>query len=149
MRVHPDQKLHFDEGQLYTTFHGCPEHVVALASADDDGCVEIVTGDLLVEICRRFNNFVEPAPTQWIERVAIMYEGDLYHLPKPARHHDVIREIARLNAVGIQGADVQGFLDNGGVFVNRTEALAIALSANQVLDVNNIRANLLFSEDLW
>ena len=124
------------------TLHDRPETMVAYE-------VDYEAHALIDEICRRFNNFVEPMPTHWIERVAIMYEGELYHLPKPARHHDVIREIARLNGVGIQGEDVQGFLDNDGEFVNREQALTIALAANQVLDANNIRADQLFSEDLW
>ena len=149
MKLNPIQQLHLEGRELFTTVHGRPELSVAFVLADQDDCMGTDVGELALEICRRFNNFVEPMPTHWIERVAIMYEGELYHLPKPARHHDVIREIARLNGVGIQGEDVQGFLDNDGEFVNREQALTIALAANQVLDANNIRADQLFSEDLW
>ena len=35
-----------------------------------------------------------------------MYEGVLYHMPKPCRHHHVIREIAAHNGVGIKGPDL-------------------------------------------
>ena len=146
MKVNPNQKLHVKDGQLFTTLHDRPEWFVADVADDVDG-PEL--NALVEEICRRFNNFDEPMPTRWIERAAIMYEGVCYHLPSPYRHHDVIRDIARQNGVGIRGGDVQGFLDNRGTFVNREEALAIALAARQVLDIKNIRAGELFSEDLW
>jgi hypothetical protein len=43
----------------------------------------------------------------------------------------------------------QGFLTNKGRFVNRVDALQIALKANQILDLNEIHGNVLFSEDLY
>jgi hypothetical protein len=43
----------------------------------------------------------------------------------------------------------QGFLTTTGRFVNREEALEIALKNNQVLDLSNIRGNNLYSEDLY
>lgn len=84
------------------------------------------------------------APTETIERVAIRYKGHTHSLPRPNRHHDVIRDIG-----GINGNDQQGFLTSSGRFVRREEALKIALAANQVLDPSNIRAGQLFSEDVW
>jgi hypothetical protein len=87
--------------------------------------------------------------TEKIESVAIVYEGETHVLPRPNRHHHVIREIAKKNGVGINGDDIQGFMTNTGRFVNRVEGLKIALAANQVLDPANIRAGRLFSEDLW
>lgn len=84
-----------------------------------------------------------------IASVAIKYEGEIYVQPRPCRHHHVIREVAKINGVGISGSEIQGFITNAGRFVNRKEALQIALAANQVLDPANIRANQLFSEDLW
>ena len=41
-----------------------------------------------------------------ITHVAIKYNGVVYSLPKPNRHHHVIRSIPG----GIAGPDVQGFL---------------------------------------
>lgn len=79
-----------------------------------------------------------------ITHVAIKYNGKVYSLPKPNRHHHVIRMIG-----GISGPDTQGFLDSNGNFLDRFEALEVALSAGQVIDTNNIRASRLFSEDLW
>jgi len=43
----------------------------------------------------------------------------------------------------------QGFLTTTGRWVGREEALEIALNANQVLDVTQIRGDRLFSEDLY
>lgn len=76
--------------------------------------------------------------------VSIVYKGVTWSMPKPNRHHDVIRMIG-----GIYGKDVQGFITSTGRFVDRVEGLALALAAGQVLDVDNIRAGRLFSEDVW
>lgn len=43
----------------------------------------------------------------------------------------------------------QGFLTNKGRFVNREEALIIALKNSQVLDLKDVRGNQLYSEDLY
>lgn len=43
----------------------------------------------------------------------------------------------------------QGFITNLNRFVDRKEALQIALSNNQVLDLNEVRGNELYSEDLY
>lgn len=44
---------------------------------------------------------------------------------------------------------IQGFITNTNRFVNREEALIIALKNNQVLDKNEIRGSKLYSEDLY
>lgn len=79
-----------------------------------------------------------------ITHVAIFHAGKVHSLPAPNRHHHVIRAIG-----GIPGPDIQGFLDNEGNFLTRSEALKVALAANQVLDPAGVRAGELFSEDLW
>lgn len=43
----------------------------------------------------------------------------------------------------------QGFLTSTGRFVNRAKGLEIALKNRQVLDVNAIRGQSLYSEDLY
>lgn len=43
----------------------------------------------------------------------------------------------------------QGFVTNLNRFVDRKEALIIALANNQVIDKENIRGNQLYSEDLY
>lgn len=47
------------------------------------------------------------------------------------------------------GENEEGFLTSKNRFVSRQEALQIALSANQVLDLKEIRGNSLYSEDLY
>ena len=82
--------------------------------------------------------------TRRITGVAIHYRGRTYSKPPPNRHHDVIRSIG-----GIGGPSIQGFIDNRGVFLDRRAALQVALAAGQVLDPAAVRADQLFSEDLW
>lgn len=97
-----------------------------------------------------FYDKAEPlAAAETIDGVAIRYDGHVYSLPRPNRHHHVIRLIASENGVGIQGSDEQGFVTNTGRFVGRVVGLQVALAANQVLDVSNVRAGRLYSEDLW
>lgn len=79
-----------------------------------------------------------------ITHVAIRYEGKIHSLPRPARHHDVIRKIG-----GISGPDVQGFLTESGVFLNRREALFYALEHGQIQHPSEVRSCALYSEDLW
>jgi hypothetical protein len=43
----------------------------------------------------------------------------------------------------------QGFLTSKGRFVDRKEALIIALKNNQVINIEEIRGDNLFSEDLY
>jgi len=43
----------------------------------------------------------------------------------------------------------QGFITSQNRFVNREEALMIALDNNQVIDKSEIRGNRLYSEDLY
>jgi len=57
-----------------------------------------------------------------ITHVAIKYNGVVYSLPAPNRHHNVIRLIG-----GVYGSDIQGFLDEEGVFLNRREAYVLAV----------------------
>lgn len=47
------------------------------------------------------------------------------------------------------GKSIQGFLTNKNRFVDRHEGLEIALRENQVLDLNEVRGDRLFSEDLY
>jgi hypothetical protein len=61
------------------------------------------------------------------------------------RHHNVLWQSKDVS----RNPYHQGFLTSEGKFVNREEALKIALEANQVLDVDDIRGNELYSEDLY
>lgn len=62
--------------------------------------------------------------------------------PPPARHHNLF-------ALGGH-ADESGFLTSAGRFVDREEALRIAVAAGQpLIDHPSRHASRLFSEDLW
>lgn len=88
-----------------------------------------------------------------ITHVAIRWDGRIWSLPRPYRHHHVIETISRLT--GAKYIDCrddnqdQGFLDDTGRYVNRVDGLAEALKNKQVKDENDIRHGMLFSEDLW
>ena len=81
-----------------------------------------------------------------ITHVAIKYNGTIYSLPAPNRHHDVIRMIG-----GISGPDVQGFLTDKKHFLNREQAFIHAQFHGQVKPrgTNEYNGNELYSEDLW
>ena len=87
-----------------------------------------------------------------ITHVAISYEGVVHSLPKPNRHHNVIRMIASQNGVGIRGPDVQGFVTNHNRFLNRREAYELAVQNKQLARREGpqfYQGNELYSEDLW
>jgi hypothetical protein len=72
-------------------------------------------------------------------------DGTIISIPRPARHHDVIRLMVQLKYPRpIKGE--QGFLTNAGEFVNRIEAKDIAFSSGQI---TSSIAFTLTSEDLW
>lgn len=95
-----------------------------------------------------------------ITHVAIRFQGRIWSLPKPYRHHHILRTIIwlskefgeytgdKIDAVDTYDED-QGFLDEAGTYLNRKQALVNALLNGQVKDENKIRHNMLFSEDLW
>lgn len=86
-----------------------------------------------------------------ITHVAIRFQGVIYSLPEPNRHHHVIRHI--IDTVGVSSVDVeeddQGFLDESGRYLRRAQALQSALENDQIKNPSKIRMNRLFSEDLW
>lgn len=85
-----------------------------------------------------------------LTHVAIRFRGKVYSLPAPNRHHHVIREILRQNPdVCSVSNDEQGFLDESGMFLNRHQALVSAELFGQIKPGTVIRADMLFSEDVW
>jgi hypothetical protein len=65
--------------------------------------------------------------------------------PPPARHHNLFIAYERLGP-----PDEQGFITSTGRFVDRTEALAIALASGQpMINGSGRHTDMLFSEDLW
>lgn len=82
-----------------------------------------------------------------IVHVAIKYKDKIYFLPHPNRHHNVIRMIG-----GMDGPHKEGFLDSDGKFLNRTEAMLVAVECGQLRrreDAQFYQGPELFSEDLW
>ena len=73
------------------------------------------------------------------------------------RHHnciDTVKNLSGLRTVKLSpdgvGDTIQGFLTNKNNFVDRKEAMEIALSANQVEEEKLYNQKIgLFSEDLW
>lgn len=87
-----------------------------------------------------------------LTHVAIRFQGKIWSLPAPNRHHNVIRMIVR--ETGVQTVDVdlrddQGFLDENGTYYGRAPALVHALACGQLKDRPEPMAQYLYSEDLW
>lgn len=77
--------------------------------------------------------------------------GLVFYVPRPGRHHDIIRAAADAG-IPTPITGTQGFIDNDGVFMNRKEAMLVALEAKQPIireDAHNYPGGSLFSEDLW
>ena len=80
-------------------------------------------------------------------------DGQVFSLPKPARHSDVMRECGRIEVDGrkvcsLRGDDnVQGFVDEAGTFYNRKQARAHAWRCGQ--HTGELIGSVLTSEDLW
>lgn len=77
---------------------------------------------------------------------AAIRQGELVcSVPRPGRHHDVIRAMV---GAGVPTPIVgeQGFVTNEGRFVGRAEARRIAVAAGQGTPAHDRH---LFSEDLW
>jgi hypothetical protein len=84
-----------------------------------------------------------------ITHVAILFRGELYSLPAPNRHHDVIRHIVETTGVKSVGG-TQGFLANGETYLGRKPALRHAIECNQLLPrATGHKLGELYSEDVW
>jgi hypothetical protein len=82
-----------------------------------------------------------------IKCAAIKYEGEVYSLPKPSRHHNILHMMIKELKLKKVTSGEQGFLTENGEFVDRIEAGKIALSCGQCDDL--VTPPRLFSEDLW
>ena len=69
--------------------------------------------------------------------------------PPPARHHTLLHPLYDILNDSVPGHDT-GFLTSTGRYVDRDEALDIAITSGQpMIDHPSRHATLLFSEDLW
>ena len=87
-----------------------------------------------------------------ITHVAIRFQGKVWSLPAPNRHHDVIRLIVAETGIKTVDArdDDQGFLIDGEQYARRRPALFHAERCNQLKPgCMGARLGALFSEDVW
>jgi len=91
-----------------------------------------------------------------LTHVAIRFQGKVWSLPRPYRHHHIIRVImyldgqygdGELTAVDTHGDD-QGFLDETGRYLNRNQA-SVNAELNGQIKNGKIIGGVLTSEDLW
>jgi hypothetical protein len=78
--------------------------------------------------------------------VAVIHDGKTYTLPKPNRHHHVLKQIYDLHGVPADGT--QGFYTDEGRFLNRQQAYDLARNNGQLKE-RKIFESRLYSEDLW
>ncbi len=91
-----------------------------------------------------------------LTHVAIRFQGTVWSLPRPYRHHHIIRMIIYLDGMYGDGdithvdanSDDQGFLDESGRYLNRKQALVNA-ELNEQIKNGKIIGGVLTSEDLW
>lgn len=86
-----------------------------------------------------------------LTHVAIRFQGKVWSLPAPNRHHHVIWHIVKETGVDHVDAreDDQGFLDETGQYYRRRQALFHAQKCGQIREGTTIRMGMLFSEDVW
>lgn len=97
-----------------------------------------------------YTEFELDADREPLTHVAIMHEGKVWSLPRPYRHHHVMRVINYLDETGetktVDGT--QGFLDASGRFLTRQQAL-VSADINGQIKNGKIIGGVLTSEDLW
>ncbi len=86
--------------------------------------------------------------TETITTAAILSNGRVWTLPRPARHHNVLAEMRR-QGHALTAFDEQGFLTSDGRFLGRIEAAGLAVASGQVDQEGLAAFPNLFSEDLW
>ena len=90
-----------------------------------------------------------PGHAETIATAAIRVAGEVWTLPRPARHHVLIQAWVHSHPHGKRKRidEEQGFVTSTGRFVDRAEAERIARTARQL--VGDIIGGELTSEDLW
>ncbi len=83
-----------------------------------------------------------------ITHVALMKDGKVYSLPRPNRHHDLIRHMVDVLGIPKPIYGTFGFLDHESTFILRRPAKTIARECGQLLPDEQGKAEL-YSEDIW
>ncbi len=85
-----------------------------------------------------------------IESAAVSIGDDVYTMPPPARHWNILHAMAEYLGRTQDHTWEQGFMTDTGHFVRRKPALMIAEHASQLLQpIPQNRSQELFSEDVW
>lgn len=94
-------------------------------------------------------HFADILDEERILMAAILHTGNgqIWAVQQPGRHHHVCWTMDMMHVPG-HFMSTQGFLTSYGRYVDRKEAALIAVSANQLLDMQN-HPTRLFSEDVW
>ena len=79
--------------------------------------------------------------------------GEVFSIPKPARHCCVIRSLVKLRRWTSARNGEQGFITESGEFLNRQRGMLHAIQFGQLLKTPEPgrlgNGDILFSEDLW
>lgn len=81
-----------------------------------------------------------------IVAVAVIIDGEVVQMAKPARHHDILQKYPVCEGHK-QGE--QGFIDDKEGFVSRVRAGHLACISGQLDELPKHPGNILLSEDLW
>lgn len=81
-----------------------------------------------------------------IVKAAVLFEGKIYTVPKPGRHHNVMRKIVDETGKPPVKA-LQGFVTYDGIFLDRVQAGEHAIRCGQLDELG--WPPFLYSEDLW
>lgn len=89
------------------------------------------------------------SPNETIAAAAVYYDGLIYSIDAPARHHHILRAMVKHDVDdAAMSPRYQGFVTNTGRFVDRYEAAKIARAANQLIRQPTPK-DMLTSEDVW
>lgn len=90
-----------------------------------------------------------------IKAAACRFRGEIWTLPRPARHHHILHVMHEVLGWNVETRKVepltdeerieQGFVDDAGEFLGRRAAMLHAYLRGQISE----RKAELFSEDLW
>lgn len=76
-------------------------------------------------------------------------DGKVWSLPRPARHHDIIKSMREAGYTGpVNDIDQQGFVLSDGRYCPRKPAACVAKAAGQLKN-GEMSCSQLLSEDLW
>lgn len=90
-----------------------------------------------------------PSP---LTHAAVIYNGETFSRPAPARHYDVLIDaVVKYNTPIDQSEVTLGFLDADGDFLSRTEAMTRAKMTQQLTSALNAQTTYpeLISSDIW